>query len=469
MAKKVLIIDDSEQDAQIAFEAFSEAGLHAIYVNSALDAFQKVYEQVPDLIVLDILMPDLGGYELCRMFKADDVISPIPVVIYTNLEKNIDKFWAYRSGASGFVNKTEGLEKLLETSLKLMQTCVLTPEAKSLIFGSKSPTKSTSANVVSDKKLLLEGLRNIDGVSMDDEELAVKIFRTISCVFSYDLAAVCFNPVKQDKKTLLFDTTDINVDGNVFEEIKNLVSQNDCKNVAYSVVCKRGKTRQISSKDDFIVRYEFETVIDSKPAGWFFLYAKNRINPSELKLVNTIRAQVEHIIRTRYLKNFKKPLADNTDVKKLYTQIDFDRLICHEADWHRRKGLPLGLALIEIDSLESIKKQVGEGYCDVLVAKLSNILTQCLCEGEFIYRSEDNIFSILMTNSDYGRMSDSLEYIKLTVEDPLFNNFEEYETIKINIGAIVYNEDCKNHYEFIDAAYDALEESRHIKVGVILK
>ena len=73
MAKKVLIIDDSPEDAKAVSGVFEKSGINIVHLNDAFDAMDAIYKEVPDLIVLDILMPDLGGYELCRMIKADEL------------------------------------------------------------------------------------------------------------------------------------------------------------------------------------------------------------------------------------------------------------------------------------------------------------------------------------------------------------------------------------------------------------
>lgn len=449
MAKKVLIIDDSPDEAYLAAQALNQAGFSTLYQNNALEASKIIYDFVPDLIILDVLMPDMGGYELCRLIKADDVIASIPVIIYTRLQKNIDKFWAYRSGAAGFISKGEPTNSLVESAKKIIEAHPLTPECKSRIIGAKIPDNNTFANDTNDKKTLLDAFRAISESDTDEQELAIKIFRIIYPIFKYDMAALCFSD------TLIFDIGDLIVEQDVFNQIKQTTGVENAK-----VVSKRNPLIKINDVSDFNIKYEFETDIASKPIGCLCLYVKERLNSSKIKLIDTIKTEVEHIIRTKYLKNTKQEGSADINVKKLYTQLDFDRLINHESDWHKRNNMPLGLALIEIDSLENIKNQTDEEYADIIVAKVSNILTQCLAQGEFIYRNEDNIFAILMTNSDYTRLCGALEYIKSSIEDPLLNDFEEDEAIKLNIGAIMYNENYKNHYEFIDAAYDALDEAR---------
>lgn len=470
MAKKVLIIDDIPDEAKMAASVLRNQEISVVTSSCGFDALGLVYDEVPDLIILDVLMPDIGGYELCRMLKADELAREIPVIIYTKLDKNIDKFWAYRSGANGFLNKNAPSDEFIKLCTETMKNIPVSLEVKRKLIEAKPPVLANSL-VPSKKDALIELFKNIKEIDDDPEILAIKIFHTIYVHFNYDVAMLCFNEDNKEKKTLYFDITRCDADKNVYYEIQKKISPHNPDLCKEDIILYRDKTLKISDLSDFSLCYEYEMNTDSKTVGWMYLYAKENLNSSQLRLLGTIKSEIEHIMRLRYFHQVANGVQKgrNSNARKLYTQSDFDKMLSYECGWHSRNDAPLGLAFIEIDSLDVIENQTGKAYRDVLVAKVSNALTGCLRDGDFIYRSEDDIFAILMTNSDNSRITQTLEFMISKIEDPILSSVNEDNNVKLNIGVLMYDKKYKNHYEFIDALYDVLDEARHTKAEIIIK
>jgi len=107
MAKKVLIVEDEELLLNLLKDKLSEIGYE---VSSALDGeagFKAVKEIVPDLILLDLIMPKMSGFELLEKMQEDDSIKPIPVIIISNSGQPVELEKAKQLGASDWLIKTE--------------------------------------------------------------------------------------------------------------------------------------------------------------------------------------------------------------------------------------------------------------------------------------------------------------------------------------------------------------------------
>ena len=466
MAKKVLIIDDSAEDAKAVFNIFRESGINILHSNDPFSALGLIYKEVPDLVILDILMPELGGYELCRMIKSDEYAKEIPIVVYSRLDKNIDKFWAYRSGANAFVNKGELSQELLNTCLETIKNIPVSLELKSKLLNAKHKQGYEQNSKIISKEDLIKDFNSIREIDADADILSIKILGTIYRYFKYDCAMICFAD-NSDDSVLFFDIGHFSVKENVFEQIKNKIS---IKNPKINVILQKDKRVEINDLEDFCVKYEYEINLDSKTIGCLYLYAKDNLNSSELKLAGSIKDLVEHIMRLRYFKICREEdSSKNANPKKLYTQLDFDRILSYECGWHKRNNAPLCLAFIEIESLENIENKYGNYYGDLLLAKISNFLSGCLSDGDFIYRNDDNIFTILMTNSDKDSASQKLEYLISEIKNPSYAFVDDEDEIKVKAGALMLSEGYKNHYEYIDALYDVLDMARHSKNDIVLK
>ena len=105
MAKKVLIIDDSVTQLTSLKIFFKREGWEVETAKNGVEGYVKVYKNTPDVIISDVLMPHIGGFQLCRLLKSNKETHDIPFIMLTVLDRNLDKFWASQSGADVFLRK----------------------------------------------------------------------------------------------------------------------------------------------------------------------------------------------------------------------------------------------------------------------------------------------------------------------------------------------------------------------------
>jgi signal transduction histidine kinase len=109
----ILIIDDKPANLQLLSSILKERG-HTVRAvvsgNMGLIAAQTVK---PDLVLLDIRMPDIDGYEVCRQLKADERLCSVPVIFISSLEETLDKVKAFQSGGVDYITKPFQLEEVI--------------------------------------------------------------------------------------------------------------------------------------------------------------------------------------------------------------------------------------------------------------------------------------------------------------------------------------------------------------------
>lgn len=111
---KVLCVDDSSADLINLEKIVTSAGLVALTASSGKSALAKAKEEKPDLILMDVNMPDMDGYAVMRELKKDSDIKGIPVVLITSKSQKADKMWAQMQGARGYVTKPYTSDQILE-------------------------------------------------------------------------------------------------------------------------------------------------------------------------------------------------------------------------------------------------------------------------------------------------------------------------------------------------------------------
>ncbi|MCK4656327.1 MAG: response regulator [candidate division Zixibacteria bacterium] len=113
-AAKILVIDDEPEITQI-IEAFLDNAGHKITTeNSSVMGIERAKELKPDLILLDIMMPNMDGYEICDELKKSDETSDIPIIFLTGKDSRDDKGRSFQVGGDMFVKKPFSCERLLE-------------------------------------------------------------------------------------------------------------------------------------------------------------------------------------------------------------------------------------------------------------------------------------------------------------------------------------------------------------------
>ncbi|MBE9116321.1 response regulator [Lusitaniella coriacea LEGE 07157] len=109
----ILIVDDTIAHLRLMFDILSEQGYRVRQVPNGQMALTSVKAAVPDLILLDISMPGLNGYEVCRQLKASPQTAGVPVIFISALDEALDKVKAFALGGADYINKPFQFEEIL--------------------------------------------------------------------------------------------------------------------------------------------------------------------------------------------------------------------------------------------------------------------------------------------------------------------------------------------------------------------
>jgi twitching motility two-component system response regulator PilH len=122
MAKTVLIVEDSPTIMEIECSILQLAGFETLCAVDGIEGIQKAHGEKPDLILLDIKLPDMDGYQVCRLLKSEPDTKSIPVIMATasEIEKK-DEFWGLEVGADAYLIKPFEPEELISEVKKLLK------------------------------------------------------------------------------------------------------------------------------------------------------------------------------------------------------------------------------------------------------------------------------------------------------------------------------------------------------------
>jgi len=111
--KKILIVDDSQAESRLMQGFLEQAGYWPVALSDPMRVEQMVEVERPVLILLDVVMPQRNGFQVCRDLKASSDFGGIPIVLVTSKNTESDKFWGKQQGADGYVVKPFTSEHLV--------------------------------------------------------------------------------------------------------------------------------------------------------------------------------------------------------------------------------------------------------------------------------------------------------------------------------------------------------------------
>lgn len=105
MAKKVLVVDDSPTDLQMLASLLKKQGYDVVTAVDGEDAIDKAVANKPPVVVLDIILPKMNGFQVCRKLKTSEETRGIKVVLVSSKNQESDKFWGLKQGADEYIGK----------------------------------------------------------------------------------------------------------------------------------------------------------------------------------------------------------------------------------------------------------------------------------------------------------------------------------------------------------------------------
>ena len=115
MLKKVLIVDDSPAQVKLMQGILEHEGYQPVGLNDPRRVEETISSVRPSVILLDVVMPERNGFQVCRELKGSSEFQGIPVILVTSKDSSSDKYWGEQQGADAYVTKPFTKDELLRT------------------------------------------------------------------------------------------------------------------------------------------------------------------------------------------------------------------------------------------------------------------------------------------------------------------------------------------------------------------
>lgn len=200
MPFRLLLIEDSPTQLLSIRKSLEQEGYEIIAARSGAEGLVMAYNESPDLIISDVVMGGINGYQVCRLVKSDPDLQSTPVVLLTRLDGSIDRFWGLKSGADRYIPKEPGFGSLIKAIREILADSSVRPRLRAVADPAKTPAVEEITNRLNQllERLLFEAtiadeVRKIADDIGDIEVIAEKLFVLLGSFADYQACALVVN------------------------------------------------------------------------------------------------------------------------------------------------------------------------------------------------------------------------------------------------------------------------------------
>lgn len=475
MSYKILLIDDSATQLEMLKLKFLHDGFDVITAKDGGEGYRLVFETAPDIILSDIMMPNLNGYQLCRLLKNNPVTKEIPIILLTVLDKKIDRFWGNKSGANRFISKTADYEEIKESAGKIIKQNPISDEYKQTLLTNivSDETIQNQINDVLDELLMnstfLNEFRELGEFLTHEKVLIEKTFELLGSFIDYNIAGLFINnPDKNEKNILHLDINKNSVSKFVIEKVKrdffaqmpNLTTFN-IRDFGHEIIRETVENAEtILNSEEFNTAHILPIVSGGNLLGGICFYNTAKCNYSEFKFYKTMASELSLLLKMHYLYSETEYLSVTDGLTGLYNRRHFEYNVEREFLRTKRYTSDLSLAMIDIDHFKQINDTYGHQFGDYALKEISKIVFSSFRKTDMIYRYGGEELAVILTETPLENALIPLERLRSKVAEYQFSFNGETTNITISIGISSIANEMTTQAELVECADKALYKAK---------
>lgn len=478
---EILVIDDSPTNLKLLTQMLSEQGYNVRVAPNGKLALQSVLTIPPDLILLDIIMPKMDGYEICEQLKADERTRDIPVIFLSGLNEAIDKVQAFAAGGVDYITKPfEPLEILarIENHLRLrsLQLQLREQNAQLQLLLTATQAISKAANVDAALKVILSKVCETIGWDFGEAWLPKSGGEVLVCSGGWYASDASLLPFRQQSQTLTF-TPNTGLPGRVWLSKKpEWIEDISIADERYFCRCK------IAASVGLKAALGVPIIFGDRVLAVLVFLHKNQItlDPRLIELVNAVATQLGSLIQRKKTETALKQanqelerLAALDGLTGVANRRQFDKIL--QQEWYRlkRDQLPLSLILCDVDYFKSYNDRYGHLEGDNCLRQVAAAISRASRRpADLVARYGGEEFAVILPNTTTEGALQVAELIRLEVEklkiSHALSQASQYVSLSLGVSSIVPTGD-RSKEELIEmsdrALYTAKQQGRNCTVA----
>ena len=472
MAVKVLLVEDSETELKFLRDGLAQNGFEVETAMNGAEAYKKLFEYIPDIVVSDIMMPVIDGYQLCRMIKNIDETKKIPVILLTVLDKKIDSFWGKKAGAQLFLSKTIDMNELVKNINATLRRYPLTDEYKANIAlkaNSDNSAQTRLNNILNDlllKSVFANEFRNLSDFLNYERILVEKLFSLMSSFVEYSVAGVFFaSPDDYAENILYIDTLGRNINKSVlsdvqydfFKKMEEFKSLKDTKFEVVRILLGKELDYKFSDLKSKII---IPLIFDKKLIGGICFYTRQNMDYASFRYFDIMISELLAIFKMKYQYTEKEFMSVLDGLTGLYNRRQFE--IGLEQEYNRTKRHPsdFSLAILDIDFFKKVNDTYGHQYGDYVLKTVANLMKQAFRKTDLLYRYGGEELIMIMPETNIEDAIIPVQRLRRMIEEYDFDYNGVKTKVTASIGLTMNYPEFNSPAELLKSADEALYKAK---------
>ncbi|RFC36195.1 MAG: diguanylate cyclase (GGDEF) domain-containing protein [Candidatus Nitrotoga sp. SPKER] len=479
----ILIVDDEPKNRSLLEVLLKPEGYFTVTANSGEEALAMVGEHPPDLILLDVMMPGMNGYDVATNLKGNPATRNLPIIMLSALDDRDSKLAGLNAGAEDFLTKpidraelwvrVRNLLRLKEYSDFLAEHNRLLEQAIRGRNEEITERKRAETQIIRLNRLyaILSGINAAIVRIRNRQELYAEACRI---AVEHGHFRMAWMGSVDSKGTGLLPLTCSGFDKGYLEKITLAIKNNKTDALRLAVRAIQEKIPIVCNdinSDPKLAHWHidakqrgyrsigiFPLMEDNHPVGLFVFYASepNFFDTEEIKLLTELTANISYALE--YIKKEEKLnyLAYNDVLTGLPSRTLFhDRLVQALTNAHRH-GDRLGVLFIDLDNFKNVNDSLGHHAGDILLKQVATMFSVCMREGDTVARLGGDEFVVILdsiTSEDDAWMV-SQKILKLMAKPLIIEGHELIVTC--SIGIALYPKDGEDAKALLQSADGAL-------------
>ena len=463
---KILVIDDSPTQSMMIKIFLEKNGFQVVTADNGMEGINKTYLELPNLIISDIVMPELNGYQLCRLLKYEEFTSHVPIILLTNLGQSQDRFWGIHAGADSFICKESNQQELLKRVNLLLEEkgdpfADLREKGLNGYQGHEGNAIQDRVNILLDKLLfdatLTNEIRNLANYVYSREKLLDEYFDLLkSVVDCCALALIIFSDFKVSIVLTLSDTLPDEemerIKGFLLSKVKAVSEEQQPK---WEII-DRGKknTPNGNTIESFLsIPIKHQGVLLGELALFSYDHDAFEKNKGTLEILSR---DFSTLLDLLLLYENNRLLSITDGLTKVYNHRHFHEVLGNEWLRYKRYKTPLSLLMVDVDHFKNVNDVYGHQLGDVVLAGIAKVMAMSIREVDNIARYGGEEFAVILPQTDAKSAKIVGEKLREKVEGQRFHEQLRAREVTISVGIAAASPDMKTTKDLIAKADSAL-------------
>jgi two-component system cell cycle response regulator len=440
---KVLVADDSPLVLRIIEKMLAGAGYAVLTARDGIEAIEKVVAEGVDLVILDVMMPRMNGYQACRILKTEATTKSIPVVILTSKDQAGDRFWGLETGADYYVTKDSDPLRILELVKNILASDAGPPRSALADARTSGVDILSRVNDLLDRKLyeatiLSEIGRVARGLVQFDQTLK-SVMALVARVVDFTVGGMAFVERDEVEVELLVNrrTSDAVVDAARSRLLEAVVAARGgaALDAVRARVFAEGATSQ-GTEEALGGFASFPVETNNRLAGMLVVTGRavERMTPETRSFLAQVANQAHIVMENSRLFERVRNLAIRDSLTDLFNHRHILDLVAHEFERVGRYQSTLSVLMIDVDHFKRINDEHGHPAGDAVLREMAHLLRQTLRTTDALGRTGGEEFVAVLPHTGPEEARQTAERIRHCVQQRRFRAGEAEVSISVSLG-----------------------------------